>query len=184
MRPVKPLSSESWPDFVELMGENGRGCGGCWCTWWRMSRSDWNGCSRPQRQDFLKRVVDAGEPVGLMLYRSVGPVGWCAVAPRTAYPTMANSSVSYPIDALDSWCISCLFVRPGWRRQGLMEVLIRAGADYAFAMGAPAVDGFPQKSGRTGFVERFVGVEGSFIRAGFSIVESRGPNRMALRRLR
>jgi GNAT superfamily N-acetyltransferase len=182
MNSVRPLSPDSWADFVELMGEEGRRCGGCWCTWWRMTRSDWNRCNRRQRHDFLKRAVDAGEAVGILLYRAGQPIGWCAVAPRSAYPTMTASTVSYPIDPIESWCISCLFVRPGHRRQGLMESLIRAGANYAFALGAPAVEGFPQKSGRTGFVERFVGVEKSFVRAGFSVIEPRGPNRVAVRR--
>jgi GNAT superfamily N-acetyltransferase len=181
MTAFRPLRVDNWNDFVELMGNDGRGCGGCWCTWWRMSRSQWNGFSREQRHDFLKSAVDASEPVGVLLYQSQRPVGWCAVAPRASYPTMAKSTVMYPIDELESWCISCLFVRPGSRRQGLMEVLIRAGTRYALANGAPAVDGFPQKSRRVGFVERFVGVEGSFVRAGFSVVGSRGPNRVAVR---
>jgi GNAT superfamily N-acetyltransferase len=184
MSAVAPLNPANWGDFVDLMGGEGGGCGGCWCTWWRMSRSRWNSCSKEQRRTFFKQIVDAGEPVGILLYESGQAVGWCAVAPRADYPTLMNSPVAYPIDESDSWCVSCLFVRAGWRRQGRMEALIRAGAAYAFGMGAPAVDGFPQKSGRTGFVDRFIGLEGSFHRAGFTTVEQRGENRVAVRQRR
>jgi hypothetical protein len=38
---------------------------------------------------------------------------------------------------------------------------------FAFSRGAPAVDGFLQVSGDRGtYVDRFVGVEGRFVRAG------------------
>lgn len=64
-----------------------------------------------------------------------------------------------------------------------MEPLIRGAAEYAFSRGAQAVDGFPQISGDRGtYVDRFVGVEGSFIRAGFKKVDDRGKFRVAVRK--
>ncbi len=64
-----------------------------------------------------------------------------------------------------------------------MEALIRGATDYALSRGAKAVDGFPQISDDRGtYVDRFVGVEGSFVRAGFKKVEDRGKFRVAVRR--
>jgi GNAT superfamily N-acetyltransferase len=178
-----PLTAENWPDFLVLMGGPGGGCGGCWCTWWRVSRSVWTKSSKAEKRDMFRRSIEGGAPVGIVLYEDRMPIGWSAIAPRSDYPTMAKSRVAYPIDSLESWCISCLFVRASHRRRGLMTRLILDAADFAFRSGAPAVDAFPQRSGRSGFVERFVGVEKSFLRAGFRVVENRGDNRLAVRRL-
>jgi GNAT superfamily N-acetyltransferase len=178
-----PLSTDNWPDFVALMGGLGGGCGGCWCTWWRIPRSTWTRSSKDGRREMFRRAVEAGPPPGIVLYQGREPIGWCAVAPRSEYPTLDRSVVAYPIDGLESWCISCIFVRASHRRRGLMTRLILEATDYAFRNDAPAVDAFPQRSGRSGFVERFVGVEGSFLRAGFQVVEPRGENRLAVRRL-
>ena len=34
-----PLTPERWKDFEELFGPRGA-CGGCWCMWWRLKRSE------------------------------------------------------------------------------------------------------------------------------------------------
>lgn len=178
-----PLTADNWPDFVVLMGGANGGCGGCWCTWWRVPRSIWIQSSKAERRNMFRRTVESSSPAGVLLYEGLVPIGWCAVAPRSDYPTLTRSRVAYPIDSLESWCISCMFVRASQRRRGLMTKLILEATDYAFRSGAPAVDAFPQRSGRSGFVDRFVGVEKSFLRAGFRIIEARGENRLAVRRL-
>ncbi|WP_408997806.1 GNAT family N-acetyltransferase [Varunaivibrio sulfuroxidans] len=101
------------------------------------------------------------------------------------YPTLLRSPVAYPIDDMPTWVISCLFIKAPYRRQGKMSQLIQGASEYAFAQGAAAVDGFPQTSDAEGkHVDRFVGVEGSFIRAGFRRIEVRGPHRVAVRKER
>ncbi|MFQ5640196.1 MAG: hypothetical protein ACE5IR_19625 [bacterium] len=34
-----PLTRERWHDFERLFGERGA-CGGCWCMWMRLKRSE------------------------------------------------------------------------------------------------------------------------------------------------
>jgi hypothetical protein len=34
-----PVTSNRWPDFEALFGENGA-CGGCWCMLWRLTRKE------------------------------------------------------------------------------------------------------------------------------------------------
>ncbi|MCJ7497071.1 MAG: GNAT family N-acetyltransferase, partial [candidate division Zixibacteria bacterium] len=36
-----PVTSNRWKDLENLFGERGA-CGGCWCMWWRLSRSLFN----------------------------------------------------------------------------------------------------------------------------------------------
>ena len=34
----QPLTPDRWAEFEELFGEHGA-YGGCWCMWWRITRS-------------------------------------------------------------------------------------------------------------------------------------------------
>jgi len=85
---VHPLTPERWPDFVRLFGERGVG-GGCWCMGWRL----------PDRQQYLQQKGDSNREAmhalvrggcvpGLLAYDGPEPIGWCAVAPREAYPAL------------------------------------------------------------------------------------------------
>lgn len=178
-----PLTARTWPLFVALLGGESGGCGGCWCTWWRMSRIEWYGYTKLERLGVMKDLVWRRQPTGVLLVNGTEAEGWCAVAPMSKYPTMLRSPVCRSIDNTPSWCISCIFIKASYRRQGKMEALIRGATDYALSRGAKAVDGFPQISGDRGtYVDRFVGVEGSFVRAGFKKVEDRGKFRVAVRR--
>lgn len=178
-----PLTAGEWSAFVNLFGGESGGCGGCWCTWWRMSRKEWYQHSKEDRLGVMRDLVMRGRPTGVLLLNDKEAEGWCAVAPMSQYPTMLRSPVCKPIDDTPSWYISCLFIKASYRRQGKMETLIRGAADCAFSQGATAIDGFPQISGDRGtYVDRFVGVEGSFVRAGFERVETRGQYRVAVRK--
>ena len=178
-----PLTLRNWKAFVELFGGASGWCGGCWCTWWRMSRVEWYEHTKKSRLGIMRDLVADRQPTGILLVNDKEAEGWCAVAPLSEYPTMLRSPVCKPTDETPSWCISCIFIKAPYRRQGKMETLIRGAADYAFSRGAPAVDGFPQVSGERGtYVDRFVGVQGSFTRAGFDTIERRGKFRVAMRK--
>ncbi len=180
-----PLTKSVWPQFIELFGGEEGGCGGCWCTWWRMSRKEWYQYTKAERRAIMEGLVVSGEPTGILLLNEKEAEGWCAIAPMSSYPALARSRICYPIDETPAWYISCIFVKAPYRRQGKMETLIYEAAKYAFSQGAVAVDGFPQLSGKTGvFIDRFVGVEGSFLRAGFKRIEMRGECRVAVRKVR
>lgn len=181
-----PLTEATWSDFVTLFGGRSGGCGGCWCTWWRMTRGDWQSASKDERREHIRGLVAAGEPIGIVYFTDSTPVGWCAVAPRVSYPTLLRSPIAFPKDNLSSWIISCLFVRAGHRRRGLTRELIISAAAYAFDQGAEVVDAFPQVMSpeRKGYVDLFVGTEQSFLRAGFSRLEARGVNRVMVRKVR
>jgi hypothetical protein len=174
----KPLTDRTFRDLIYLMGGETGGCGGCWCTWWWLPRAEWSKKGKQGRLDTIQQLVCLQKPVGVILYDDDAPKAWCAVSPYKNYVTMHHSPVSrYDLDD-ETWCISCIFVRAGFRRKGLMSSAIVCGAEYAFSSNARRVIGFPQiDNGRTGYVDRFVGTEASFMAAGFRRIEGRGPNR-------
>lgn len=115
----------------------------------------------------LQGFVQTGAPVGLIGYVDERPAVWCAVAPRTEYAAIVRSR-TLPIDEPDDdtiWAINCLFVKSGYRGQGLTSPMIDAAVEYARTSGARIVEAYPVKT-MPGDPGR--GVLSTFLAAGFT----------------
>jgi GNAT superfamily N-acetyltransferase len=115
----------------------------------------------------LEGLVEDGSPVGMIGYVDGRPAVWCAVAPRTEYYAIVHSR-TLPIDDPGDdtiWAINCLFVKSGYRRQGLTTPMIDAAVEYARSSGARIVEAYPVKA-MPGDPGR--GVLSTFLAAGFT----------------
>ena len=70
--PVKP---ERWPDFERLFGKNGA-CAGCWCMWWRLTRSEFSQMQYDGNKRAIKKIITTGQEPGIMAYADDEPIGW------------------------------------------------------------------------------------------------------------
>jgi GNAT superfamily N-acetyltransferase len=76
---------------------------------------------------------------GLLAYNENLCVGWIAVDPMT-------NLVGHDLQStgkVKEWSIHCLFVRDGFRGQGISTQLIQAAVEFAKANGAKVVSAFP-----------------------------------------
>ena len=179
---IVPVTPRYWPALEALFGPERGADGGCWCLWWRLSRSTWYAMTKSGRKAEMKRLIETGPPPGVIALEDSTAVGWCAVAPHERYPTLERSPVAHPIDDPKSWCISCFYIAASHRRRGIMAPLIRGAVQYAIARGASTIDAFPQDmTGRKGAIDKFVGVASVFKRCGFHTVERRSEFRIAMR---
>jgi GNAT superfamily N-acetyltransferase len=150
---------------------------------WRLSRAEFNRNKGENNRGALRELVRKGPAPGVLAYADGKAVGWCAVAPREAYPALERSRILKPVDSRTVWSISCLFVDKKYRRQGLSAKLIVAATKFARSQGAKVVEGYPQVV--EGFLpDAFVwtGLEQSFVKAGFSEIARRSPKRPILRK--
>jgi len=174
---IEPLDSARWPDLCALFGAGGANSG-CWCMWWRLRAKDWSAGAGAAARDpeignkaRFERVVASGEPTGLLAYVDGTPAGWCAVAPRDAYPRLMRSTTIAPTDPDEPgvWSVSCFFIGRRFRRAGLGHALLSAALDWAADNGARVVEGYPVDTrgvrGTSG--DYFTGTVGQFERAGF-----------------
>jgi GNAT superfamily N-acetyltransferase len=140
---IAELDADRWPDFLALARQMG-GNRSCYCMWWREERGERLG--RPRSQA-ARELVDQGPAPGLIAYGGDTPVGWCAVAPRAAYPRLNTGRGTGPLpdaDDLDRvWVVSCFFVPEQWRGQGVTRALLAAAVDFAYRHGARIVEGVP-----------------------------------------
>jgi GNAT superfamily N-acetyltransferase len=178
----RPLTRSRWEDFERLFGKSGA-CAGCWCMWWRITRSEFDRTTGALRRRAMKRIVESGKVPGILAYAGRDPVGWVSVAPREHFPVLGRSRVLKPIDDKPVWSVVCFFIRKDFRRRGMTEELIRAAVDYAGRKGARIVEGYPIDTAKSDVsnMSAFTGLASAFRRAGFRERARRSPKRPIMR---
>jgi GNAT superfamily N-acetyltransferase len=179
-----PLTSARWRDLETLFGAKGA-CGGCWCMYWRLRRSQFDNQKGEGNRKAMKKIVDSEEVPGILAYSGREPVAWCSVAPRETYPTLDRSRVLKRVDEQPVWSIVCLFVAKPWRRKGVTVELLRAAADYAKRQGARILEGYPVEPKKDSMPDAFAwtGLASAFRKAGFTEVLRRSETRPIMRRV-
>ena len=84
------LTPSRWKDLERLFGERGA-CGGCWCMWWRLKRSEYELQKGEGNRKTMRRIVLSGEVPGLLAYDGGRPVG-----PEVAIAAAASGSANVP----------------------------------------------------------------------------------------
>ncbi len=170
----------------ELFGKRGA-CGGCWCMWWRLPRSQFQKQKGNQNRQSMKKIVDGGEIPGILAYAGSRPIGWCSVGPRNKYPSLTRSRFLKGIlgskDDELIWSIVCFFIRKEFRNQGLSIKLIQAALRFAKSSGAKTVEGYPKQPKKQRWADAFVwtGHISAFRKAGFVEIDRPSPTRPIMR---
>lgn len=176
------MTPDRWKDLEDLFGERGA-CGGCWCMWWRLKRSEFDKQKGAKNKAALKRMVKSGQVPGILGYSKGKPVAWCSVGPRDTYPALERSRVLKRIDDAPAWSVVCLFVAKPFRRKGVSAAMLRAAISYAGENGARIVEGYPvqPKKGRWPDAFVYMGLPSAFRKAGFEEVCRPSPTRYVMR---
>ena len=182
MTAFHPLTPDRWLDFEKLFGPRGA-CGGCWCMYWRLTRTQFDEQHGELNHRNIKALVDSNIIPGILAYAGDEPVGWCSIAPREEFSTLSRSRILKPVDDQPVWSAVCFFVARSQRRKGLTVELLRAAVEFARANGARIVEGYPvePKSGKAPDVFVFTGLSSAFKQAGFTEVLRRSETRPIMR---
>jgi GNAT superfamily N-acetyltransferase len=177
-----PLTTERWDDFEKLLGERGA-CGGCWCMWWRLKRSEFERQKGEGNRKAIKSIVDSGEVPGILAYANGQAVAWCAVAPRETYPVLERSRTLKRIDDKPVWSVVCFFTAKPFRGRGIALELLRAANEHVDKHGGKIVEGYPvePKGGRMPDAFAYTGLVSTFRKAGFVEVARRSERRPIMR---
>lgn len=176
---VVPANEASWDDLQMVFGTRGQ-ASRCQCQRYKLRpRESFASFPVEERAHRLRQQTDCGHcdssmTSGLVAYlKENEPVGWCAVEPRPAYAgLLRNSRVPWVGRAEDKtddsvWAVTCLFVRPGFRKRGVSRAL--------------AIEGYPMAT-TDGIVEELhVGTAGVFADAGFTEVSRPTSRRLVMR---
>ncbi len=178
----KPLTPNRWDDITKLFGKNGA-CGGCWCMWWKLTRSEFSLNKGQNNKNFLRSIVENGKEPGIIAYSGTIPVGWIALAPRTEYPVLDRSPILKPLDDADVWSITCFFIQKEFRNMGITIELLEYAKSFVLERGGGILEGYPidPKKPRSPDVFVSTGLVSAFIKAGFKEVKRRSETRPIMR---
>ena len=180
----QPLTPERWEDFERLFGPKGA-YGGCWCMWWRTTRSQFEQDQGAGNRNAMREIVEGGRIPGILAYEEGEPVGWCSVAPREHYGSLNRSRVLKPIDDTPVWSMVCFYIPKKHQQRGLLLELIKGGVRYAVEQGAAVIEAYPTvpRGGRLPPVSSFMGIPATFKQAGFVEVARPSESKAILRHM-
>lgn len=179
---IYQLNPGRWDDFESLLGSRG-GCGGCWCMSWRTKKSEFYKFRGDGNKLAMKALVDQNQSVGLLAYIDDKPIGWCAIAPREAYPKLENSKVWKKIDDEQVWAITCFFIAKSFRRKGISLELVKGAINHCKASHIKIIEGYPVVPYGEKIPDAFAwtGFPVVFEKAGFVVAERRSPSKPIMR---
>ena len=177
-----PLITDRWTDFEKLFGDRGA-CGGCWCMWFRLKRSEFEKQKGDGNKKAMKSLVTSGNTPGILAFDGELAVGWCSVAPREDFSALARSRIMKPLDDQPVWSVVCFFVHKDYRNKGVTFAMLQAAIDYVAKQGGKIVEGYrliPKKD-RTPDVFAYHGLASAFRKADFVECERRSETRLIMR---
>jgi GNAT superfamily N-acetyltransferase len=185
---IHPATPDRTDDLADLFATHA-GTRGCWCLAHILPRKEhvagWGNGENRRKFEALQR--DADPPMGLIAYEDGKPIAWCAMGPRTRYPTTTSPRATIyrdrdPSEDDDVWVMTCFFVRVGHRRSGATHALLEAAVEIARKHGAKAVEGLPIADDYGKERDAYVGRESLFAACGFERVAHPSPRRVIMRR--
>ncbi|MGB7061429.1 MAG: GNAT family N-acetyltransferase [Candidatus Zixiibacteriota bacterium] len=178
-----PLTIDRWKDLENLFGDRGA-CGGCWCMWWRLKRSEFERQKGKKNKAALKKIVKSGQAPGILAYSEGKAIAWCSIGPRDTFPALERSRVLKRIDDKPVWSVVCLFIAKGFRRKGVSAAILKAAVAFAKKIGVRIVEGYPIEPKKGRWPDAFVwtGLPSAYLKAGFKEVHRGSPTRPIMRR--
>ncbi|MEW6195394.1 MAG: GNAT family N-acetyltransferase [Bacteroidota bacterium] len=179
---IFPLTKKNWKDFENLFGTKGA-CGGCWCMWWRLKRSEYNKSKGVGNKKKIKKIVNDGVVPGLLVYYDKEIIGWCSVAPREDFPVLDNSRILKRVDEQKVWSIVCFYMSPSYRKKGFTPEILKEVVKYVKKKKGKIVEGYPVEPKNSNMPSAFAwtGFASAFRKAGFEEVARRSPTRPIMR---
>lgn len=160
---IKPLTIDLWPAFEELFGSHGA-CNGCWCMYWRIG-SDYHKRSREFNKQEFQSIVKKGPPPGLVAFKNDVAVGWCQLTRKRSLSWLEKNYNFNDIDHQDAWCISCFYIKRGYRKKGVTLALIEEAIEFVKLSKGTLIEAYPSNSASS-----YTGYPSTFQKAGFKVV--------------
>lgn len=182
---VRPVGPPEIDDVDELFG-SARTTRHCWCMSFCTSRTEfalgWFGGGNRRR---FKAMAEGGIPMGVLASVAAMPVGWGACGPRSRY--LGDAPSRHPLlgdrprtEDETVWLLPCLFVRAGYRGQGIAHAVVDAAVSLARQHHATALEAWPS-SRDSGSRDGFLGRVELFAELGFRSVAQPTPDRVIMR---
>ncbi|RJP74568.1 MAG: N-acetyltransferase [Candidatus Zixiibacteriota bacterium] len=141
----------------------------CFCVAWHLpSWVGWPDWPASRNRHLREELFSRREYDGYLLYADGLPAGWCQAAPRDSL-IRTRSLFHLPPDP-EAWAVTCFFIAPQHRRQGLATHLLKEVLNDLPSRGVRRVQAFPKRQENPGDGDLWNGPETLFRRAGFTLL--------------
>jgi GNAT superfamily N-acetyltransferase len=179
---VRSVSEADFPALEALFGRGGAS-NGCWCMYWRLG-PEYHKRDRELNHAALRERVATHPSPGLLAFDAgtETAIGWLQLTPRDELAWLNSVKFLAPVDDLEVWSISCLYVTSRHRSKGIATELISAALSASHSAGVRAVEAYPVDAAVPGATRNaFTGYASTFFDAGFIELVRRRPDRPIVR---
>jgi GNAT superfamily N-acetyltransferase len=185
---TQPLTAATWPDFVQLFQRSRGMAAGCWCMYYHrpgpIKANPHEERPGRNRRDHAA-LVERSQAHGILVYQDARPVGWCQFGPKSELPRIDAGrkyrALKLPTTSRTVWRITCFFVEPSVRRQGIARIALRSALAEIRAQGGGQVEAYPAT--HPGAVATWFGSLPMFQAEGFRVVAPFGQSNVLVQRL-
>lgn len=175
---VREITSADFDAIERLFGAKG-GWGGCWCMYWRVPSLGryWTDHKGAKNRAAFHGLVKSGRARGCLAFCANAPIGWVSCGPREDFAYLARSRSIPASTEPGVWSITCFYIAPTHRGQGLCKRLIASAARMAKREGASWLEAYPTEPRSAGAIPpafAYTGLPGPFRRLGFERAASAG----------
>ncbi|MGL4576316.1 MAG: GNAT family N-acetyltransferase [Burkholderiaceae bacterium] len=138
---VKPLATDTWPAFAELVERHGGVWGGCWCMEFHPD-GKLRDAHRRERKEC--RVRD-GTTHAALVFDGPRCIGWCQFGSPEELPRIKHKRAYelIPVGRPD-WRITCFFVDKEYRGKGVSSTALAGALKLIAQLGGGTVESYPE----------------------------------------
>jgi GNAT superfamily N-acetyltransferase len=174
--PTRPLGTETWDAFAELVERHNGVWNGCWCTWFITMHAEKKNKTESNR-DLKKRRVEEGTNHAALVFDGDRAIGWCEYGPPEELPNIYHrKQYDAELTRLPDYRLTCFFVDRDYRRTGVAAIALRGALDLIARAGGGVVEAYPHDTAGKKMTASFLynGTRQMFEDAGFTYERPKG----------
>jgi ribosomal protein S18 acetylase RimI-like enzyme len=178
---IRPLSTDTWSAFADLVARHNGVFGGCWCTWFHTLSREKDRTYESNR-DLKCRLVEQGDAHAALVFDGDEAVAWCEYGTPEELPNIYHrKQYDEELDLVPDYRITCIFVDRRYRRRGVAALALRGALDLIADAGGGVVEGYPHDNDGAKVSVLYDGTRHLFERAGFDYVRPKGSRNCVMR---
>jgi GNAT superfamily N-acetyltransferase len=145
MERFEQLTKQRWPDFEKLFEKHKGVRGGCWCSFYLATASEYSKLDREGRKQYHIDKLEKHLSTGGLLYVNDIPIAWCQFGKKDLISRFNRNRLigDFEIDSDNLWRISCIFVDKDYRKLGYGRKVVEKSIELMISQGAQIIEAFP-----------------------------------------
>jgi hypothetical protein len=181
---VKPLGSDTWDAFAQLVEKNNGVWGGCWCMGFHVKLGQ--GRTSSQNRTEKEQRVHEGRTHAALVFDDDQCLGWCQFGSPEELPEIKSRRLyEKGLTTLPDWRITCFFTGKGLRGRGVAATALGGALAQIARFGGGTVEGYPEETDNRTLSGSFLhtGPMAAFENHGFTRTRPISPHRWVVTRV-